>query len=122
MLFEKLPIQIQSQLTMAGKQNADIDKIKMFITRQCQYEQLLSPSVTQLFSQASTAQHFAPTEPQQGHSNYQQPSRPKYKTTGECHYCGKIGHNAFECRTRKREEKQQPNNDLEQQNSETKPK
>ena len=122
MLFGKLPIQIQSQLTLAGKQNASIDEIKSFITRQCQYEQYLAPTQLQPFNQASTSQPATENEPQQPRQTEQQPPRQRYKFNGECHYCGKIGHKAFECRTRKREEQQQQQNQETGQQQEQKPK
>ena len=122
MLFGKLPIQIQSQLTLAGKQNSSLDEIKQFITRQCQYEQFLAPMNAQPFSQATNPQPVANTEQQPEREAERPATRPKYKFTGECHYCGKIGHKAFECRTRKREERQQQNNEPEQPDAESKPK
>ena len=122
MLFGKLPIQIQSQLTLAGKQNSSLDDIKQFITRQCQYEQFLAPMNTQPFSQITNPQPAANNEPQPARETEQQATKPRYRFTGECHYCGKIGHKAFECRTRKREEQQRKDNEPQQEQQEERPK
>ena len=120
--FGKLPIPIQSQLTLVGKQNSSLDEIKQFITRQCQNEQFLAPMNAQPFIQVTNSQPAANAEQQPVRETEQPATKPKYRFTGECHYCGKIGHKAFECRTRKREERQQQNNEPEQQDAETKPK
>ena len=77
---------------------------------------------TQPCSQITNSQPAANNESQPAREAEQPAAKPRYRFTGECHYCGKIGHKAFECRTRKREEQQRKDNDQQQEQQEERPK
>ena len=53
-LFAKLPVQMHNKLAIAGKRDASMEEIRIFVQRSCQYAQLLqTSSSTQPFNQMS---------------------------------------------------------------------
>ena len=95
---------MQNDLAMAGKHDASMEEIRIFVQRRCQYAQLI-PNTTnaQPFNQISAPQPNV-TTPQTSNVQTQQPRETKRKFDGQCRHCGIHGHKWAECRKRLREE------------------
>ena len=123
-LFAKLPIQLQNELTIAGKHGASIEDIKTFVQRRCQYAQLLpNQQLLQPFNQAIQTQE-APSKLVVQERNETKRPITKRKLDGNCSYCAIYGHKWAECRKRLRDEAAGNNNSQahkksEQQNTQT---
>ena len=101
-LFEKLPVEIQQQLTMANKEDSSPEEFKTYLIRKYQYQKVLQQTIStyQPFNQMSdntTKREFT-------RSDQAQPKTETKRFEGKCFYCGKQGHRKQECRGRQRDE------------------
>ena len=98
-LFEKL--QIQHQLSTAGKSEVSVKEIKAFIQRRLEFQLLISQATahTQFNEMSINTQK----QPRQGY-NTEQRNTDKPKINGDCHYCGKRRHRERECCSKERDQ------------------
>ena len=108
-LFGKLPVQIQHELSTAGKADATVDEIKTFIQRRFQYQQLMPQKQAHPFNEVSTnqtQQQYQPRQKTNERPHYEKRDRTvsqeRQRFDGDCFYCGKRGHKEHECRAKKR--------------------
>ena len=81
----KLPVQVQHELSAAGKSEAFVEQVKTFIHRQIKYQQT---TVHYPFDGMSSNKQ---QKPRQWYNNEQQ-NTEKPKFNENCQYCGKSGH------------------------------
>ena len=103
-LFDKLPVEIQQELTMPNKEESSPEEIKTYLMRKYQYQQYAAPPTTiQPFNAVTSSIPTNNETTKPTTTTTTQPTERK-RFERQCFYCRKTGHRKTECRARQRDE------------------